>query len=138
MTTSIKSPDPVDEHVGSRVRMRRMVLGLSQEKLGDALGVTFQQVQKYERGTNRISASRLFQIASTLRVEPGFFFEGLTAEGKTEAEAITLHNLVSRPQARKILRIAEHLSDPALRALAEMATAIHKHLEAAEQEAIAA
>ena len=71
-----KSPDPIDKHVGSRVRMRRMMLGMSQEKLGDALALTFQQVQKYEKGTNRIGASRLQQISHILQVPVAFFFEG--------------------------------------------------------------
>jgi transcriptional regulator with XRE-family HTH domain len=71
-----KAPNPTDKHVGSRVRMRRMMLGMSQEKLGDALGLTFQQVQKYEKGTNRIGASRLQQIAHILQVPVAFFFEG--------------------------------------------------------------
>lgn len=71
-----KAPNPIDKHVGSRVRMRRMMLGMSQEKLGDALGLTFQQVQKYEKGTNRIGASRLQQIAHILQVPVSFFFEG--------------------------------------------------------------
>ena len=71
-----KSPNPTDKHVGSRVRMRRMMLGMSQEKLGDALGLTFQQVQKYEKGTNRIGASRLQHIARILQVSVSFFFEG--------------------------------------------------------------
>lgn len=71
-----KAPNPVDKHVGSRVRMRRMMLAMSQEKLGDALGLTFQQVQKYEKGTNRIGASRLQQISNILQVPVAFFFEG--------------------------------------------------------------
>src|SRR5467141_2523429 len=71
-----KAPNPIDKHVGSRVRMRRMMLGMSQEKLGDALSLTFQQVQKYEKGTNRIGASRLQQIALILQVPVAFFFEG--------------------------------------------------------------
>jgi transcriptional regulator with XRE-family HTH domain len=71
-----KAPNPIDKHVGSRVRMRRMMLSMSQEKLGDALGLTFQQVQKYEKGTNRIGASRLQQIANILQVPVSFFFEG--------------------------------------------------------------
>ncbi|MGH6673844.1 MAG: helix-turn-helix domain-containing protein [Xanthobacteraceae bacterium] len=71
-----KAPNPIDKHVGSRVRMRRMMLGMSQEKLGDALGLTFQQVQKYEKGTNRIGASRLQQISHTLQVPVSFFFDG--------------------------------------------------------------
>ena len=72
-----KAPNPIDKHVGSRVRMRRMMLGMSQEKLGDALGLTFQQVQKYEKGTNRIGASRLQQISQILQVPVAFFFEGI-------------------------------------------------------------
>jgi transcriptional regulator with XRE-family HTH domain len=71
-----KAPNPVDKHVGSRVRMRRMMLSMSQEKLGHALGLTFQQVQKYEKGTNRIGASRLQQISNILQVPVSFFFEG--------------------------------------------------------------
>ncbi len=71
-----KAPNPIDKHVGSRVRMRRMMLWMSQEKLGDALGLTFQQVQKYEKGTNRIGASRLQQISGILQVPVAFFFEG--------------------------------------------------------------
>ena len=71
-----KVPDPTDKHVGARVRMRRMMLSMSQEKLGDALGLTFQQVQKYEKGTNRIGASRLQHISSILQVPVSFFFEG--------------------------------------------------------------
>jgi transcriptional regulator with XRE-family HTH domain len=77
-----KAPNPIDKHVGSRVRLRRMMLGMSQEKLGDALDLTFQQVQKYEKGTNRIGASRLQQISQTLQVPVSFFFEGApTREG---------------------------------------------------------
>jgi transcriptional regulator with XRE-family HTH domain len=75
--TVAKSPSPTDKHVGARVRMRRLMLGLSQEKLADGLGLTFQQVQKYEKGTNRIGASRLQQIANILKVPPQFFFEEL-------------------------------------------------------------
>src|SRR5439155_9819674 len=71
-----KAPNPIDKHVGSRVRMRRMMLAMSQEKLGDALDLTFQQVQKYEKGTNRIGASRLQQISNILQVPVEFFFEG--------------------------------------------------------------
>jgi transcriptional regulator with XRE-family HTH domain len=71
-----KAPNPIDKHVGSRVRMRRMMLGMSQEKLGDALGLTFQQVQKYEKGTNRIGASRLQHLSQILQVQVSFFFEG--------------------------------------------------------------
>jgi transcriptional regulator with XRE-family HTH domain len=81
-----KSPNPVDRHVGSRVRMRRMMIGMSQEKLGEALGITFQQIQKYEKGTNRISASRLQQTARVLGVSIEYLYEGAPqAEGEAAA-----------------------------------------------------
>src|SRR6187402_1443900 len=76
MAAAKKAPNPIDKHVGSRVRMRRMMLAMSQEKLGDALGLTFQQVQKYEKGANRIGASRLQQISHILQVPVAFFFDG--------------------------------------------------------------
>lgn len=77
VSSSIKrSPNPIDKHVGARVRMRRLLMGMSQEKLGEALGLTFQQVQKYEKGTNRIGASRLQEISKILQAPPAFFFEG--------------------------------------------------------------
>lgn len=72
-----KSPNNIDRHVGARLRMRRMLIGMSQEKLGDAIGLTFQQVQKYEKGTNRIGASRLQQIGHVMGVQPAFFFEDM-------------------------------------------------------------
>jgi transcriptional regulator with XRE-family HTH domain len=70
-----KKPNPIDTHVGSRIRLRRNMLGMSQEKLGENLGITFQQIQKYEKGTNRVGASRLQAIASILGVPVAFFFE---------------------------------------------------------------
>jgi transcriptional regulator with XRE-family HTH domain len=73
---SVKFPNPTDKYVGSRVRMRRLMLHMSQERLADQLGLTFQQVQKYEKGTNRISASRLQEISRILEVPVPFFFEG--------------------------------------------------------------
>ena len=73
-------PRPVDVHVGSRVRLRRTMLGMSQEKLGAAIGLTFQQVQKYERGTNRIGASRLFELSKVLDVPVSFFFDDMPPE----------------------------------------------------------
>jgi transcriptional regulator with XRE-family HTH domain len=71
-----KSQNPIDKHVGSRVRMRRLMLEMRQTKLADAIGLTFQQVQKYEKGTNRIGASRLQHLSQILKVPPAFFFEG--------------------------------------------------------------
>src|SRR3979490_2364617 len=81
-----KAHTPIDKHVGSRVRMRRMMLGMSQEKLGDALGLTFQQVQKYEKGMNRIGASRLHYISQILQVPVPFFFEGVPGRVAGKAE----------------------------------------------------
>src|SRR5471030_1017535 len=80
----IDSPSPVDLHVGSRVRLRRTLLGMSQEKLGNAVGLTFQQIQKYERGANRIGASRLFDISRVLDVPVQFFFDDMPVETAAE------------------------------------------------------
>jgi transcriptional regulator with XRE-family HTH domain len=77
-------PNPVDLHVGARIRLRRRMQGVSQEKLADALGLTFQQVQKYERGANRVSASKLYEIAAALKTPVAYFFEGL-ADPSNEA-----------------------------------------------------
>src|SRR3954470_9828349 len=75
-TTKSKEPKIMDKHVGARIRSRRIMLDMSQEKLGDALGLTFQQVQKYEKGVNRVGASRLAQIADVLKVPVAWFFDG--------------------------------------------------------------
>lgn len=72
---SSRKANPIDVHVGTRVRLRRMLLGMSQEKLGERLGLTFQQVQKYEKGVNRIGASRLYELAKVLAVKVEFFYE---------------------------------------------------------------
>jgi transcriptional regulator with XRE-family HTH domain len=84
---SSRSPNPVDAHVGTRVRVRRMLLGMSQEKLGEQLGLTFQQVQKYEKGVNRIGASRLFDMAHVLNVPVQFFYDEMPAGTSTNAPA---------------------------------------------------
>lgn len=76
-------PNPIDVHVGSRVRLRRTLLGMSQEKLGEAIGLTFQQVQKYERGANRIGASRLFDLSRVLDVPVSFFFDDMPVDAAT-------------------------------------------------------
>lgn len=87
-----KQANPIDVQVGNRVRIRRMLIGMSQERLGDLLGLTFQQVQKYEKGVNRIGAGRLFEVARILNVPVDFFYEGLSTEsqpGASEGEAAT-------------------------------------------------
>jgi len=76
-----KQANPIDIQVGNRVRIRRMLIGMSQERLGDLLGLTFQQVQKYEKGVNRIGAGRLFEVARILNVPIDFFYEGLSGAG---------------------------------------------------------
>jgi transcriptional regulator with XRE-family HTH domain len=93
-----KSANPVDRHVGARIRMQRMVRGLSQTDLGDAVGVSFQQVQKYENGANRVSASRLQQIAKALGATPEFFFDGAPTMAGSNAgskELAVIDNFIS-------------------------------------------
>jgi transcriptional regulator with XRE-family HTH domain len=94
-----KQANPIDIQVGNRVRIRRMLIGMSQERLGDLLGLTFQQVQKYEKGVNRIGAGRLFEVARILNVPVDFFYEGLSAEpgpaGASEAESAPVMEFVS-------------------------------------------
>ena len=85
---SDRKPHPVDVYVGSRVRLRRMVIGMSQEKLGEKLGLTFQQVQKYEKGTNRIGASRLWQISSILGVSIEFFFDDAPIDSEPPRDTV--------------------------------------------------
>jgi len=117
-----KKPHPVDQHVGSRVRLRRMLLGLSQERLGESLGITFQQVQKYEKGVNRIGASRLLQISEILDVPVEFFFEeaphidGRRAPGMAEADSETfiLEFLNSR-EGLELNRAFAKIADPKVR-----------------------
>lgn len=80
MSDNKKSPNPVDIHVGARIRLRRNMIGLSQEKLGESLGITFQQIQKYEKGMNRVGASRLQAIANILNVPVTFFFDDMPGQ----------------------------------------------------------
>ena len=119
-------PNPVDIHVGSRVRQRRTLLGLSQEKLGDAVGLTFQRIQKYERGANRIGASRLFQLSRILDVPISFFFEDMpaglrTAEGQVamglrERDQKTLEpDPLARRETLELVRAYYRISSPKVR-----------------------
>ncbi len=113
-----KGPNPIDAQVGSRVRMRRLILDLSQEKLGDALGVTFQKVQKYEKGTNRISASRLQQIANFLNVPVSFFFEATPRPSKAGSDTGTPPHVLAFITSREGLSLTRSymkLKSPALR-----------------------
>lgn len=118
-----KTPDPIDRHVGSRVRMQRILMKMSQEKLGEALGLTFQQVQKYEKGLNRIGASRLQQISKTLSVPPSFFFEGApslsTAEGASgfaeESSSQFVVDFLSTAEGLHLNRAFARIKDPKVR-----------------------
>ncbi|MGD0190784.1 MAG: helix-turn-helix domain-containing protein [Rhizomicrobium sp.] len=83
-----KQSNPIDAHVGSRVRLRRMLIGMSQEKLGELLGLTFQQIQKYEKGANRIAAGRLYQVAHILGVSVGYFYEGILDQSPGASETL--------------------------------------------------
>ena len=120
---------PIDAHVGARVRLRRTLLGMSQEKLGDALGLTFQQVQKYERGVNRIGASRLFDLARVLDVPIGFFFDDLPPEmggnvavrsrpalyGFAEAQDGLEDENMNKRETLELVRAYYRITDPAVR-----------------------
>jgi transcriptional regulator with XRE-family HTH domain len=118
---STKAPNPVDRYVGSRVRMRRIMLGMSQEKLGDALGLTFQQIQKYEKGTNRVGASRIQQISEILQVPVSFLFEGgpsgsVSAEGFSEAVSPAfVSDFLATSEGLALTRAFTRISDAKLR-----------------------
>jgi transcriptional regulator with XRE-family HTH domain len=104
-----KSPNPIDIHVGGRVRLRRMLIGMSQERLGELLDLTFQQVQKYEKGTNRIGASRLYQISRFLGVNVQFFYEDLAEEAFTRSVAPGFAETNEAPSIMEFLSSAEGL-----------------------------
>ena len=111
-------PDPVDIHVGARVRMRRLLIGMNQESLAKALDLTFQQVQKYEGGTNRISASRLEEIAEVLGVPIGYFFVGLPSSEGEEVDPAEreMRELLHRPDAIELIRSYYAIPDSLIRA----------------------
>ena len=113
-----RSASPIDAHVGDRVRRRRRALGVSQEQLADKLGLTFQQVQKYERGTNRISASKLYQTAAALEASIGYFFEGLPDPMRTGAAAeaaATSIELPPTPEERQFAGLLSRIESRAVR-----------------------
>ncbi|MDA0707831.1 MAG: helix-turn-helix transcriptional regulator [Proteobacteria bacterium] len=116
------NPDPVDIHVGTRVRLRRTLLGMSQEKLGKALKLTFQQVQKYERGANRIGSSRLFQLSQILDVPVSFFFDEMMPETSRKAEGMAEGNKqnfevgkLSRRETLELVRAYYKIPDATVR-----------------------
>jgi transcriptional regulator with XRE-family HTH domain len=116
-----KVPDPIDKHVGSRVRMRRLMLGMSQGTLGDGLGITFQQVQKYEKGINRISASRLQEMCRILQVSVPFFFEGApqmagrVGKGAEAPSPAYVSDFLANSDGLKLVRAFTQIDDAKLR-----------------------
>lgn len=134
------NPNPIDVHVGRRLRLRRTLLGMSQERLGELLGLTFQQVQKYERGVNRIGSSRLFELGQILDVPISFFFDDMPANGATENSADAPlglaeervafdHEVADLPldkrETLELVRAYYRISDPAVRKrLFELAKAL--------------
>ncbi|MAZ83648.1 MAG: transcriptional regulator [Rhizobiales bacterium] len=122
MIENKKKPNPIDVHVGSRVRLRRTMLGMSQEKLGEALGITFQQIQKYEKGTNRVGASRLQNISTILNVPVSFFFEDAPADvaggqpGMAEANSSNyVVDFLSSSEGLQLNRSFVKITDPKVR-----------------------
>ncbi|MEI2300760.1 helix-turn-helix domain-containing protein [Ensifer sp. MJa1] len=121
MIENKKKPNPIDIHVGSRIRLRRTMLGMSQEKLGESLGITFQQIQKYEKGTNRVGASRLQNISGILNVPVSFFFEDAPGESAGQpgmAEASSSNYVVdflSSSEGLQLNRAFVKITDPKVR-----------------------
>lgn len=117
-----RDPNYVDRHVGNRVRMRRLLVGMSQEKMGELLGITFQQVQKYEKGSNRVSASRLYQIARILGVPIQFFYDELQPEQpdggfKESSGADLISGALQSPEGVQLARMFSETTDPDKRKL---------------------
>ena len=123
--TASGKPNPIDVHVGARVRLRRTLLGMSQEKLGEALGLTFQQVQKYERGANRVGASRLFDLSRVLDVPVSFFFDDMSEEvealsprlisGLAEEPASFETDPMTKRETLELVRSYYRITDPHVR-----------------------
>lgn len=110
-----RKSDGVDKHVGERVRLRRIMLKMSQTELGNKIGVTFQQLQKYEKGANRIGASRLYQLAQTLNVPPGFFFEGLPGSKVNAVLPDYLIDLMGTAEGQRMVQALARVRDKKVR-----------------------
>jgi len=113
-----RHPNPVDLHVGARIRMRRKILGVSQERLAEDLGLTFQQIQKYERGANRVSASKLYEIAKSLQSSVAYFFEGLadtTGEGVAEGGEPYVHDFLMTSEGLELAGLFPKITRPKVR-----------------------
>ena len=137
MDQSVRAPNPVDVHVGTRVRLRRTLLGMTQTGLGQAIGLTFQQVQKYERGVNRIGSSRLYDLARVLDVPVNFFFDdmpteiasksGAASSGPPEGAEVFDPDIVSKRETLELVRAYYKIENPQVRKrLFEMVKALGK------------
>ena len=137
MDQSVRGPNPVDVHVGARLRLRRTLLGMTQTSLGDAIGLTFQQVQKYERGVNRIGSSRLYDLARVLDVPVNFFFDempkeiasktGAASSGPPEGAEAFDPDIVSKRETLELVRAYYKIENPQVRKrLFEMVKALGK------------
>ena len=125
MDQSVRAPNPVDVHVGTRVRLRRTLLGMTQTGLGQAIGLTFQQVQKYERGVNRIGSSRLYDLARVLDVPVNFFFDempkevasksGAASSGPPEGAEMFDPDIVSKRETLELVRAYYKIENPQVR-----------------------
>jgi len=121
--SAVKKPNPIDVHVGSRLRLRRMLVGMSQEKLGDRMGLTFQQIQKYEKGANRIGASRLYHLSRILDVPVQFFFEDASRHDQDqslqgfaeEGDGGYLIEFVNSREGLELNRYFVRIADPKIR-----------------------
>jgi transcriptional regulator with XRE-family HTH domain len=125
--TASGKPNPIDVHVGARVRLRRTLLGMSQEKLGEAIGLTFQQVQKYERGANRIGASRLYDLSRVLDVPVSFFFDDMSDDTSQQSPRMIVAGLVeeipvvmdadpmTKRETLELVRAYYRITDPQVR-----------------------
>jgi len=119
---AIKTPNPTDKHVGARIRMRRLMLGMSQTALADGLDLTFQQIQKYEKGVNRVGASRLQQIAHIFRVPVEFFFEGGKALSPRQRELVVLYLSYALEDVRALSEMGSHFLQMAIATISEEAS----------------
>lgn len=117
-TTNPRGPNAIDTHVGARIRLRRSLMTMSQSELGEKLGVTFQQVQKYERGTNRVGASRLWLLAKVMEVPVSYFYDGLEQDGSTSVPAAdndTLYDFIASPDGIDLARAFSAIEDAKVR-----------------------
>lgn len=135
-----RSPNPIDVHVGTRVRLRRQVMKMSQEKLGDQLGVTFQQVQKYERGANRVGASRLWKMSQVLEVPVNFFYDGLEKAGAVtefaeDDQMPIVYDFINSTDGVNLAKAVSQIKNKAVRRqILELARSLAKDAGSSEEE----